>query len=126
MNKSATSRTGWWIAGLLERHSKNGRAPYWNHYRLIKAKDWRTAYRRATEMGVNSARVGKEAFGGQQDFIGITDLVPIDDEFEDGAEILWQELWPDADNPDEIPLCVYSEADLESMYEENADPPRLV
>jgi len=121
MKKSATSRTGWWIAGLLEKHSHTDRAPYWNNYRLIKAEDWRTAYRRATEMGERIARVGTEAFGGQQDFIGITDLLPIYDEFEDGAELLWQEFWPDTDNPDEIPLCVYSEADLESKYEDKAE-----
>jgi hypothetical protein len=72
-------------------------------------------------MGERIARVGTEAFGGQQDFIGITDLLPIYDEFEDGAELLWQECWPDTDNPDEIPLCVYSEADLESKYEDKAE-----
>jgi hypothetical protein len=121
MKKSATSRTGWWIAGLLEKHSNTDRAPYWNNYRLIRADDWRTAFRRAIEMGESNARVGAQAFGGHQEFIGVSDLVPIYDEFEDGAELLWQELWPDTNNPNEIPLDVYSEADLESQYEDQAE-----
>jgi len=118
MKKSATSRTGWWIAGLLEKHSSTDRAPYWNNYRLIRADDWRTAFRRAIEMGENNARVGVEAFGGHQEFLGVSDLLPIYDEFEDGAELLWQELWPDADNPNDAPLGVFSEAEMESKFED--------
>lgn len=72
-------------------------------------------------MGERNARVGVEAFGGHQEFIGISDLLPIYDEFEDGAELLWQELWPDADRPDEIPLSVFSEAYFESKYEDQAE-----
>jgi hypothetical protein len=72
-------------------------------------------------MGESNARVGAQAFGGHQEFIGVSDLVPIYDEFEDGAELLWQELWPDTNNPNEIPLDVYSEADLESQYEDQAE-----
>jgi Domain of unknown function (DUF4288) len=118
MKISSTSRTGWWIAGLLVKQSGTERAPYWNNYRLVRADDWRTAFRRATEMGVSDARTCIEAFGDEQNFIGVTDLLPIYDEFEDGAELLWQELWPDKDNPDGIPLGVYSESELESKYEE--------
>ena len=69
-------------------------------------------------MGKSNARVGVEAFGGQQEFIGVTDLLPIYDEFEDGAELLWQELWPDADNPNDPPLGVFTEAEMESEYED--------
>lgn len=69
-------------------------------------------------MGESNARVGVEAFGGHQEFIGVSDLLPIYDEFEDGAELLWQELWPDADNPNDAPLGVFSEAEMESKYEE--------
>ena len=70
------------------------------------------------EMGNSNAEVGVEAFGGQQEFIGVTDLLPIYDEFEDGAELLWQELWPDADNPNESPLGIFTEAEMESEYED--------
>ncbi len=69
-------------------------------------------------MGHDEVRVGNGAFSDKQEFVGITDLLPIYDEFEDGAELLWQELWPDPDNHNETPLDVFSEADLESEYEE--------
>jgi len=69
-------------------------------------------------MGMSDARAGNEEFSDKQNFIGVTDLLPIYDEFEDGAELLWQELWPDADDPGGIPIGVYSEAELESKYEE--------
>lgn len=112
----ATSKTGWWIAGLLEKHSHAGQPPYWNNYRLIKASDWRTAFRKATEMGKANARVGNEAFSGHQEFIGVSDLLPVNDELEDGAELLWQELEA-SDEGDGIPLQVFTETELESRYE---------
>ena len=102
----------------MVKHSGSERAPFWNNYRLVRADDWRTAFRKATEMGVSDTRGGNDAFSDQQTFIGVTDLLPIYDEFEDGAELLWQELWPDADDLDGMPLGVYSEAELESKYEE--------
>ncbi|HCN78468.1 MAG TPA: hypothetical protein DIT13_14900 [Verrucomicrobiales bacterium] len=116
MKKPATSRTGWWIAGLLEKHSNTDRPTYWNNYRLIKAGDWRTAFRKAAELGAANARVGNKAFSGHQEFIGVTDLLPIYDEFEDGAELLWQELEASQDD-DGIPLRVFTVTDLESQYE---------
>jgi hypothetical protein len=69
------------------------------------------------EMGESNARVGVEAFGLQQEFIGVSDLLPIYDEFEDGAEVLWQEIWPDADNPNDNPLGVFTEAEMENEFE---------
>ncbi|MDQ8192755.1 DUF4288 domain-containing protein, partial [Roseibacillus persicicus] len=117
MKKTSTSRTGWWIVGLLLKQFSSEGAPYWNNYRLVRGEDWRTAFRRATEMGENDAQVGNRAFSDQQEFIGITDLLPIYDEFEDGAELLWQELWPDAENGDVLPIGVYTEAELETEYE---------
>jgi hypothetical protein len=118
MKISSTSRTGWWIAGLLVKHSGTERAPFWNNYHLVRADDWRTAFRRATEIGESDTRAGNDAFSDKQTFIGVTDLLPIYDQFEDGAELLWEELWPDEDDPDGMPLGVYSEAELESKYEE--------
>jgi hypothetical protein len=118
MKISATSPTGWWIAGLLIKQSDSVRAPFWNNYRLVKAVDWRTAFRRATEMGLSDVRTGNEAFSKKQYFIGITDLLPIYEDFVDGAELLWQELWPAPDDPDGTPLAVYYESDLQSKYEE--------
>ena len=117
MNQYEQSRTGWWIAGLLEKQPFVDRPPYWNNYRLIKADDWRTAFRKAIEMGEASARIGNEAFSGHHEFIGVSDLLPIYDALEDGAEVLWQEL--DAiDDGDGVPLRVFSESYFEAKYKQ--------
>jgi hypothetical protein len=117
MKKPATSPTGWWIAGLLEKQPETAPSPYWNNYRLVRADDWRTAFRRAMEMGASDARTGNRAFTGLRAFIGVCDLIPIFDKFEDGAELLWQELEASEDD-DGIPLQVFTEDDFESQYEE--------
>jgi len=117
MKKSAISPTGWWIAGLLEKQPDSTHCPYWNNYRLIRADDWRTAFRRAVEMGTSDAEIGDRALAGPHAFIGVSDLVPIYDEFEDGAEILWEELEATEDG-DGVPLQIFTEADLESEYED--------
>lgn len=121
MKKPATSPTGWWIAGLLHKHSTPDRAPYWNNYRLVRAQDWRTAFRKATEIGASDSRAGSEAFSYPQEFIGISDLLPIYEEFKDGSELLWQELWPEENDPDGAPLRIFSELDLELEYETEAE-----
>ena len=96
--KQAISPTGWWIAGLLERHKNSSRAAYWNNYRLIRAEHWRDAFQRALAHGRRDSEVGSRAFNGITEFVGVTDLVPIYDPFEDGAEVLWQEY----DSPEDI------------------------
>ncbi len=122
MKKPATSPTGWWIAGLLEKQPDSSRSSYWNNYRLIRANDWRTAFRRAVEMGLSDARTGDRAFTGPHAFIGVSDLIPIYDEFEDGAEILWEELEA-SEAGDGVPLQIFTEADLESEYEDPSEQP---
>lgn len=117
MKRPATSPTGWWIAGLLHKHSDPDRAPYWNNYRLIRAHDWRTAFQKAHEMGKRDDSVGNDAFSNRQEFIGISDLLPIYDGFEDGAEVLWQELWPDDNDLNTVPLQTFTESDLELKYQ---------
>jgi hypothetical protein len=116
MNHPDTSPTGWWIAGLLEKHSHSGRPPFWNNYRLIRAADWRTAFKKAVQMGQCSADAGAEALGGPINFIGITDLLPIYEEFEDGAELMSEELWPTEGAGNGIPMQIFSESDLESIF----------
>ena len=79
-------------------------------------------------MGQNDSRVGSEAFSGSCEFIGVSDLVPIYDDFEDGAEILWEELDISDDVEGEGSHSVYTESDLESVYEskpaEQVVPPK--
>lgn len=112
--RPAESPTGWWLAALLERHSGDEVARYWNNYRLIKANDWRTAYRRAVEMGKSDADTGNRAYSSKSEFLGLTDLVPLYDDFEDGAELLWQEL--DAEDFRRRPLEILNEATLADIY----------
>ena len=74
-------------------------------------------------MGKSDACGGDRAIGGSHAFIGVSDLVPMYDEFEDGAEILWEELEA-AEDGDGIPLQVFTEADLESEYEDPGEEAR--
>ena len=122
LNQSATSPTGWWIAGLLERQPDSPRGRCWNNDRLIRADDWRTAFRRAVEMGTSDAEIGDRAKGGCHALIGVSDLVPIYDEFQDGAELSWQELEA-TEEGDGVPLRIFTEADLESEYEDPGEAP---
>lgn len=119
MRREPTSRTGWWLAGLLERHSFTDRPPYWNNYRLVRADDWRSAFRKASEMGERNVITGNAAFSDHQEFLGVTDLVPLYESLEDGAELLWEELNFSEEGQNEPPLQVYSEADFEELFEKD-------
>lgn len=123
--RTPTSPTGWWIAELIEKQSDPARAPYWVNHILIKAEDWRTAFRRATEMGLRDVAVGNKAFGHQQEFLGLADLVPIYEQFEDGAELMWKELWPEDKSPDLPQIEVYTESDLEALYHDSSDQTKV-
>ncbi len=111
------SPTGWWLVALLERRGGKDGKPYWHNYRLIRAVHWREAFRRAVEMGSNDSRSGNRAFGPGHEFLGITDLVPVYEAFEDGAEILWEEYEADESDPSKPPLEVFTEVELEAIYE---------
>jgi hypothetical protein len=111
------SPTGWWLAALLERRGGKVSKPYWHNYRLVRASHWRQAFRRALELGESGSQVGNQAFGAGHEFIGVTDLVPIYEAFEDGAEILWEEYDADETDPAKPPLSTFTEAELEAIYE---------
>ncbi len=113
--KSPTSPNGWWMAASLEKRisSAIGKGAYWENLRLIKASSWREAYRKALAFGTADAAVGNEAFEDPPSFLGITDLVPIYEPFEDGAELIWPE-YP-ADDFQTAPE-VFSEGELEFIH----------
>jgi len=116
--RHSVSPTGWWLASLLEHHQATdglSKTVYWENYRLIRASGWREAFHKAQGFGVSDAAVGNEAFSYRQTFVGITDLVPIYDEFEDGAEILWKEY--DASQEDNASSWVYSEEEMASIFD---------
>jgi Domain of unknown function (DUF4288) len=121
--KSPISPTGWWLTTLLEKKENwdsRSCAVYWENHRLIRASDWREAFRKAVAFGERDAALGNEAFKGRTTFLGVTDLVPIYDPFEDGSEILWNEY-----NVEDVEgeLSVYTEEELAAIYgaEENGN-----
>ena len=92
---------GWWLATCLERFqffdedksNPNRRCIAWENTILLKAKDREEAYRKAIKDGKLSEGGESELNGrkGTWIFEGLTSLLPIYEELEDGAEILWVE-----------------------------------
>ena len=94
---------GWWIASYLERFeyededrsSPDRRCLAWENTILVQARTREQAWRKAMAFG----RLGEGSQGwnaktgrkGAWHFEGLTSLLPIYDELEDGAEVLWQE-----------------------------------
>ena len=90
------SHSGWWIFSELEHWvakgkglSPRGRYPDWENTRLLRAKNREEAYRKALKLG----RAGhpSKTDGGEWRFAGITMLLPVYEDIEDGAEILWED-----------------------------------
>ncbi len=73
------------------------------------------------DLGNNDARAGREAFPHPTKFVGISDLVPIYENFEHGSEILWEELHADEGSPEQPPLEVYDESHFQSRYGGDAE-----
>ena len=96
--------TVWWIVGLLMKNINPDDAAFWLNYRIYKASSWRQAFEKAVADG-------KSDCGDLQEFKGISDLLPIYDEFADGAEIMYQRM-------DEAPE-VFSAEDLAKEIENN-------
>jgi hypothetical protein len=96
------SPRGWWIASYLERFEYYNedrrrlgrRCTAWENTVLIKARTRDHAWRKATALGRLSE--GSEAWDetgrkGQWRYEGLTSLLPVYEDLEDGAEILWVE-----------------------------------
>ncbi|MCW1968700.1 MAG: DUF4288 domain-containing protein [Anaerolineae bacterium] len=93
---------GWWIASYLERAawddepnpSPNSRCLSWENTIILQAPDREAAYAKAVFLAtqnvsefVDDVRNRK----GRWVFEGLTSLLPIHEELEDGAEIFWVE-----------------------------------
>ena len=89
------SKSGWWVCCEVQqwvsrRQGKltdNSRCLVWENTRLIRARNRDEAFRKAI-------RLGRDEFpsrtnGGEWRFVGISMLLPIYEDIEDGAEILW-------------------------------------
>jgi hypothetical protein len=92
---------GWWIASYIERFeyededktNLNRRCDAWENTIIIKARDREQAYRKAEKIGrlEETAYQTTEGRMGAWRYEGLTSLLPIYEELEDGAEILWRE-----------------------------------
>jgi len=91
------NHTGWWVFSEVQywvsnRQSKltdKSRCLVWENTRLIRATSRGAAYRKAMRLG----RVGhrSKTKGGEWRFAGISMLLPVYEDLEDGVEILWDD-----------------------------------
>lgn len=90
---------GWWIASYIQRFefgdedqsNLNRRCLAWENTIIIKAKNREQAYRKAIKIGQLSNGSKMHTSDGRQGewkYEGLTSLIAIYDELEDGAEIL--------------------------------------
>lgn len=101
-NHRHRSPTGWWIASYIERAvwadarrpPPSSRCTAWENTIIFKAKDRDAAYSKAVRLGSLNKSTFSDAAGkrnGRWVFEGLTSLLPIYDELEDGSEVLWRD-----------------------------------
>ena len=93
---------GWWIASYIERVAwddepnplPNSRCLAWENTIILRASDREAAYAKAISLvSQHSLELEDDSKNkkGHWVFEGLTSLLPIYDELEDGTEILWVE-----------------------------------
>jgi hypothetical protein len=94
---------GWWIASYIERfeyedenkEDLNRRCDAGENTIIIKARNREEAFRKAERVGRlgegNEGYRTTDGRNGRWRYEGLTSLLPIYEELEDGAEILWKE-----------------------------------
>lgn len=99
------SPVGWYVASVLvrlewhdeDKNDLNRRCLSWENQIIIRAGNPEEAYAKAVEQGKSDEEQGKVWAGDNKErtgtwrFEGLTSLLPIYDEFEDGSEIVWKE-----------------------------------
>ena len=89
------SCAGWWIYREVEQWvskrqrklSDGSKCLVWENTRLIRARNRNEAYRKAIKL--SQCYMPSKTNKGEWRFAGISMLLPVYDEIEDGAEILW-------------------------------------
>jgi len=92
------NHTGWWVFSEVQQWVSNrqktltptSRCLVWENTRLIRAKSRDEAYRKATKLG--RAGLPSKTRDDAWRFAGISMLLPVYEEIEDGVEILWSHL----------------------------------
>lgn len=94
---------GWWIASYIERFefrdedqsNLNRRCTAWENSIIIKARNREEAFRKAEKRGRltcdDKGYINTDGRACVWRYEGLTSLLPIYEELEDGAEILWRE-----------------------------------
>ena len=92
---------GWWIASFIEQAvwddepnpSVRSRCVAWENTVILKAADREAAYEKARRIGSEHESEFDNCKGrtGRWKFLGLTSLLPIYEELEDGAEVIWRE-----------------------------------
>lgn len=89
------SPSGWWIFCEVEywgaagkKTSPGTRHPVWENTRLIRAENREDAYRKA--LALSRSEHPLKTHDGEWRFAGISQLLPVYEDLEDGAEILWE------------------------------------
>ena len=100
------SPVGWYVASYLQRFIEIGRKGNgypsrrflaWENTVLIKAKDLDEAYAKVVKIGRAKAkpyRAGPKGIPARWVFEGVTQLLPLYEKIDDGAEIMWAEHTP--------------------------------
>jgi hypothetical protein len=89
------SQSGWWIfrevqqwvSRRQQKLTDDSRCQVWENTRLIRARNRDEAFRKATQLG--QAGDPSQTKDGEWRFVGISLLLPVYEDIEDGAEILW-------------------------------------
>jgi len=102
--KEFVSPVGWYLASILmrlewddeDKHNLNRRCKAWENTILIKANSPSEAYSKAMKLGKLDEEgevweVNNENHKAKWHFEGLTSLLAVYDEPEDGAEIIWNE-----------------------------------
>lgn len=95
---------GWWVASYMEcavwdderKTDPNKHYQVWENTIVLKARDRNAAYAKAVRLGRGHPEASRfespdGTRTGKWKFLGLTSLLPIHDELEDGTEILWRE-----------------------------------
>jgi len=102
MNQKIKNRGDWFMVGMVVRYEcsrpvrgwrpKHGTT--WVNHVLIRALSPDQAYQKAMAKGKTEARSTNDSklWHGKWRFLGLAELIPIPDDIQDGAELLWSDL----------------------------------
>ena len=106
MKDKNTSPVGWYVGSYLLRfveiEDKNKNDPEkrflsWENTIIVKAKSFNDAYKKVVKIAKSNTKPyhgGEKGIPVQWVFEGVTELLPIYEELEDGSEIMWAEHSP--------------------------------